>query len=92
MIDPKRKTIGPAADMWMFGCIAYILTFGVHPFDGFDDEAILKCELQFPRNKDYLSDLTKRLLSKDPNERPKAKDLVENLCKILLLIFKLNFF
>jgi serine/threonine protein kinase len=36
MINPSGKTVGSSADMWMLGCIAYIMTFGRHPFQGKD--------------------------------------------------------
>ena len=34
LIDPRGKKIGASACMWMLGVIAYILTFGKHPFAG----------------------------------------------------------
>ncbi|MCB0370623.1 MAG: hypothetical protein KDD45_14660 [Bdellovibrionales bacterium] len=37
MINPDGKTIGAAADVWMLGCIAYILAYGCHPFMGKDE-------------------------------------------------------
>ena len=32
MIEPFGKVIGAASDIWMLGCITYLLTFRKHPF------------------------------------------------------------
>lgn len=32
MIDPEDKVIGTASDIWMLGCVAYILVYGRQPF------------------------------------------------------------
>ena len=32
MLEMEGKKIGTAADIWMLGCMAYILAFGEQPF------------------------------------------------------------
>lgn len=34
MIDPNKIPITAKADMWMLGCIAYLLLYRKHPFEG----------------------------------------------------------
>ena len=75
MIDPRGQIIGPAVDMWMLGCIAYILNFDKHPFMNKEKEFILSGNVAFPK-KGFLTNLTKELLSVHPNARPSATEVV----------------
>lgn len=49
MISPKGKVIDSAADMWMLGCIAYILVFEKYPFEGKTAKSILKADVDYPK-------------------------------------------
>lgn len=41
MIDPNKTPITAKTDMWMLGCIAYLLLFRKHPFEGQGQLAIV---------------------------------------------------
>ena len=41
MIDPTGKAIGSPSDIWMLGCIAYLMTHKKHPFQEGGKLAIL---------------------------------------------------
>ena len=48
MVDPCGKVVGVAADMWMLGCIAYVLAYGKYPFEGKDlYVSITDCRIEF---------------------------------------------
>ena len=49
MIKPEGKVIDSAADMWMLGCIAYILVFGKYPFEGKSENHILKADVEYSK-------------------------------------------
>ena len=46
MIEPEGRVIDTSADIWMLGCIAYILVFGCQPFS--NKEEILIAEVKYP--------------------------------------------
>ena len=48
MIEPNGKIIGQASDIWMLGCIAYLLVFRKHPFMDQGKLAILTCDPEYP--------------------------------------------
>ena len=48
MIDSDGKIIGYPSDIWMLGCIAYLMLFRKHPFEGKGKLAIISEDLKFP--------------------------------------------
>ena len=56
MIEPHDKIIGKSSDIWMLGCIAYLLLFRKHPFMDQGKLAILTCSLEYPQ-EGALTDL-----------------------------------
>lgn len=48
MIEPTGKIIGSASDIWMLGCVAYLLTFRKHPFEGEGKLAIISGSVPYP--------------------------------------------
>ena len=77
MLDPEGKTIGTFADIWMLGCIAYILAFGRQPFSG-DKDQIIKGRLKYPVEGE-LTDLIRSMLSLEIENRPTAGKVLEKL-------------
>lgn len=58
MIEPTGKIIGSASDIWMLGCVAYLLTFRKHPFEGQGKLAIISGSLPYP-GEGFLSERLK---------------------------------
>lgn len=88
-----RGAVGPAADIWALGCVLYRCLAGVPPFSGTDYFDILAkivtqdpmplsiCRPDVPAELDVL---IRRMMSKDPEERPSAASaLVEEFDKLL---------
>ena len=78
MIKLGENVIDTASDMWMLGCISYILVFGEHPFAGRSKSFILENRLKYEK-EGWMTDLTRKLLSKNPKERPTSHETVELL-------------
>ena len=79
MVDPCGKVVGAAADMWMLGCIAYVLAFGKYPFEGDHVDADIKnCSIEY-EHEGELTDLIKWMLSVNPEDRPSSKKLLSIL-------------
>jgi AP2-associated kinase len=75
MLEPKGKEVGTAADVWMLGCLAYILKFGKQPFRK-ERLAIVNCEANFPE-EDKTTVLIRQMLAINPTLRPTAQSLEE---------------
>jgi serine/threonine protein kinase len=76
MIDPRGQEIGPEVDMWMLGCCLYMMLFMKQPFEENDPDKILNCQVSYP-SEGYLTEITKKLLVKDPKKRLTAKQVVD---------------
>ena len=72
MIESEGKMIGPAVDIWMLGCIAYILCFGKYPFS--NEKEILSGRVSYP-SEGYLTDLIKLMLEPNVKYRPTAETI-----------------
>ena len=78
MIEPTGKTIGQSSDIWMLGCITYLLTFRKHPFQDQGKLAILT------NNPPYVSEgplveMVRSMLVVDPLGRPSAEGVLERV-------------
>jgi AP2-associated kinase len=71
MLEPKGKILGEKADIWMLGCVAYILAFGGHPFEQ-GKPAILKGDVSYPK-EGFMTDLIREMLRSEPSTRPTAE-------------------
>ena len=78
MINPEGKIIGPPADIWMLGCIAYILAYGRHPFEGVEEKNIPNFDIVYSTD-DLLTDLIKDMLKIDAQERLTADEIMQKL-------------
>jgi len=75
MIEPSGRVIGQQSDIWMLGCIAYLLTFRKHPFHEQGKLAILTNNPPYPL-EGPLPDLVRSMLVVDPLNRPSADSLI----------------
>eukprot|EP00184_Porphyridium_aerugineum_P005703 CAMPEP_0184698660 /NCGR_PEP_ID=MMETSP0313-20130426/5197_1 /TAXON_ID=2792 /ORGANISM="Porphyridium aerugineum, Strain SAG 1380-2" /LENGTH=597 /DNA_ID=CAMNT_0027157629 /DNA_START=47 /DNA_END=1840 /DNA_ORIENTATION=+ len=82
-----KQKYGPPVDMWACGVLLYVMLSGRFPFLGFDQKEVLskikKAEFSFPAVdwKDIsegAKSVVMRLLSKDPNIRMTAKELLQH--------------
>jgi hypothetical protein len=48
MVDLDHKIIGGASDVWMLGCIAYLMVYRKHPFEGEGKLAIISANTKYP--------------------------------------------
>jgi len=48
MVDLDHKIIGGASDVWMLGCIAYLMLYRKHPFEGEGKLAIISANIKYP--------------------------------------------
>lgn len=78
MIEPLGKVIGPASDIWMLGCVAYLLTFRKHPFENEGKLAIITGNVKYPK-EGIMTDLIKEMLQLDYKVRPSAKALEQKI-------------
>lgn len=81
----QKRYIPEAADVWSLGIIFYAILFGKLPFD--EDNAaetrnrIINCEPDMSgQAPDDLKDLIKKMLYKDPRQRPRCADLLRSEC------------
>lgn len=75
MIDQKM-------DMWMFGCIAYILAFYKAPFKNIQQDKLLATQIKLPENSDVSAPLKKfleMLLIPDHRQRMTADEALAYL-------------
>lgn len=76
-----------AADIYALGCVVFEMLSGVLPFEGSTPDLILKHMRQIPKAPSYhvatvppeLDALVARMLSKQPDERPVAYELADEL-------------
>lgn len=48
MIESHGKVIGEKSDVWMLGCIGYLMTFRKHPFENEGKLAIISGNIKYP--------------------------------------------
>jgi serine/threonine protein kinase len=82
MVEPAGKVIGAASDVWMLGCVAYLLAYRKHPFQNEGKLAILTCSPPYPE-AGTLAELVQSMLQADPLSRPSARTLTAQLTEAL---------
>lgn len=88
--EKERGPCDTSADMWSLGLVMYIILAGAHPFDlenNATDEEISKRVLNnqvvlegstWEQVSHEAKDLLRKLLSKNPNERPTATEVLNH--------------
>ena len=77
------KGYGEPVDIWAAGCVLYKLMTGMYPFIASSrEELIMKFFTAEPPEitenySQFLKDLVKQMLSKDPSKRPTAKEILQ---------------
>mmetsp|Transcript_54652 Transcript_54652/g.116774 ORF Transcript_54652/g.116774 Transcript_54652/m.116774 type:complete len:383 (-) Transcript_54652:89-1237(-) len=79
-----RWPIGPKVDIFALGCVIFATMTGGHPFPA--DSQLANVQAQYKLPKEALSAYTntclewvRRLLSKEPEQRPSAKQIVDEV-------------
>jgi len=62
MIDIDNKVINGASDIWMMGCIAYLMQYRKHPFEGEGKLAIISSNVKYP-SEGTVVNLIKKMLT-----------------------------
>mmetsp|Transcript_36716 Transcript_36716/g.67315 ORF Transcript_36716/g.67315 Transcript_36716/m.67315 type:complete len:467 (-) Transcript_36716:114-1514(-) len=79
----QKFPITCAVDIWMLGCILYVLMLNKHPFQDASMLAIRGAQYVLPqqteKHSQKLMDLLVWLLAQDPRHRPSARKLVTTL-------------
>jgi hypothetical protein len=75
MIEPYGRVIGAASDLWMLGCVLYLLTYRKHPFEGEGKLAILSASINYP-SEYALTPLIKKMLVVEPGLRPTINQVI----------------
>lgn len=88
--EGERGPCDTSADVWSLGIIMYIILSGVHPFDIDNDASDKEVEERilhepvvleggdWDKVSDQGKDLLRRLLSKEPSERPTVTEVLEH--------------
>jgi len=73
--------INKSMDIWSFGCMIYFVKFNKHPFEDSAKLRIINCNYTFPSNyvEDVHTELIKRCLKIDPDERITIEGIIEEL-------------
>lgn len=74
MVDIGNEMIGKPSDIWMMGCVAYLMLYRKHPFEGQGKLAILSPSVPFP-TAGPLPTIIAQMLSQNPKQRPTASAL-----------------
>ena len=83
MLEPEGKTISTKVDIWMLGCLAYILVFVKQPFTNRYD--IIDYKLDFPSDG-LLTSLIKEMMQYAPKKRPSAEYILRELNSKIIMI------
>ena len=82
LVDEYLKfDVNEKVDIWMLGCLLFTLLYKTHPFLDAQKSTIAKAYYHFPVTNIYtekIDDFIRLMLSRNPKERPSAKDILNN--------------
>jgi AP2-associated kinase len=84
----QRYTINEKIDIWMLGCVAFVLCFYKHPFLDAGKLGIVNAAFQIPDDSKYsdkMKDFIRLMLTPNPSMRPdifQVIDILDNFERI----------
>lgn len=75
----SRDSIGITADVWMLGCVLYVLAYFRHPFQDQNQLAIVNSKFSFPDDPRFdakFQGFIKWIMRPKPNERPSVTEIL----------------
>lgn len=78
-----RYDVGLKGDIWMLGCVLFILCFAKHPFEDGSSLAITSAQYNMPNGhetpeiSDNVRKLIKVMLTPDPKGRPSIDQVIK---------------
>ena len=70
-------------DIWMLGCILYVLCFTKHPFQDAQTLAILNGSFEFPQDQGHISEESKSLIKVMLRVNPAERPTIDQVIKII---------
>lgn len=76
-----RFPIDQRVDVWMLGCVLFVMNFQTHPFQDEGKLSIVNASIKYPRNKINvkMQNLIRNMLTPNPHFRIKIPEIIEIL-------------
>lgn len=93
MIDVYLKyPVDERVDIWMLGCVLYVMNFSFHPFQDQGKLSIVNASLKYPANtiSVKMQKLLRHMLTPNPYFRPSLNQIIKIIEEWDTNDFKLN--